>query len=201
MDASGGLLAQTRADLEALGQGKIDEFTRNLLAVGYLTRVFEAEGIRPIIVGGHAVEAYTQGSYTTSDVDLVLRGRHDAIHILKALGFEQATTLRHWYFPHLRLPLEIVDEDLAGSEAMLLRIDLPEKLHIYVIGIEDLVLDRARASLYWNSGSHRDWTVHLLALNIDQIDLEYLFATAEQEDPELNIHLVELLEQARTYTP
>ncbi|MCC3375078.1 nucleotidyltransferase family protein [Cohnella sp. REN36] len=136
MAANGNLRASVNEALIALPALQVSDFERNLMAVGYLTAVFEAEGIRPIIVGGHAIETYTQGFYTTKDVDLVLRGRADALDILRELGFQQYHDLRHWYFPQLRLPIEIVDSDLAGSEERLLRVQLPNNLHIYVIGIE-----------------------------------------------------------------
>ncbi len=36
-----------------------------------ITKALESLGIKPIVVGGSAVEFYTQGQYATADVDFV----------------------------------------------------------------------------------------------------------------------------------
>jgi hypothetical protein len=74
---------------EMLGrlQNEQDLHRRCLLLVGYLTEQLKDVGVRPIIVGGQAVELYTFQDYTTLDVDLVSSHNHLVGNILESLGF------------------------------------------------------------------------------------------------------------------
>jgi len=73
------------------------ELEKKLLIVGELTRRLAPEGIRPIIVGGTAVEIYSAGEYQTYDVDLVVAPRERAIQVLEAMGFQRMG--RVWHHP------------------------------------------------------------------------------------------------------
>lgn len=57
--------------------------------VGILTRELEKKNVIPILVGGNALELYTLGGYSTSDVDLVCSDRKLAGEILEMLGFKK----------------------------------------------------------------------------------------------------------------
>jgi hypothetical protein len=46
-----------------------NDFKRRLYFAGVLTKYLSKKKIRPVVVGGHAVEFYTLGSYTTGDID------------------------------------------------------------------------------------------------------------------------------------
>lgn len=52
---------------------------------------------------------------------------------------------------------------------------------VYVIGIEDLILDRVRGSVYWGSASDREWALFLMSAQWDDIDFAYLKKEAEKE--------------------
>ncbi|MCM8821052.1 MAG: UbiD family decarboxylase, partial [Candidatus Omnitrophica bacterium] len=52
-----------------------NNFKQRLYFVGILTKYLKVKKIRPIVVGGHAVEFYTLGSYTTGDIDIVSEGQ------------------------------------------------------------------------------------------------------------------------------
>lgn len=140
----------------------METFQRNIKVVSYLTYLLEKMGIRPIIVGGHAVEIYTLGHYTTVDVDLVVSGREFAQEILTLLGFKKSQGNRHWYHEDLGLPIEIPDDVLAGSLDRIMQVTVEESYHVYVIGIEDLILDRVRAAVYWKSSADREWAFLLI---------------------------------------
>ena len=74
---------------------KIKELNNRLDKVMYftalLTRKLEKNGIIPVIVGGGALEFYTQGSYMTLDIDLVVSGRDVAKRVLEDMGFLRAS--------------------------------------------------------------------------------------------------------------
>lgn len=48
-----------------------DKIYRNIALTAVITEALKNINIRPIIVGGQAVEFYTAGGYSTMDVDLV----------------------------------------------------------------------------------------------------------------------------------
>lgn len=158
---------------------------RTLKALGYITRVFQSFGIRPVLVGGQAVEVYTFGNYTTKDVDFVLSGFDLAGSIFIALGFEpKSLGHSHWYHRELELPIEIPDSKLMGSVDRITELDVDGSM-VYVIGVEDLILDRLRAGVYWNSTSDMEWAKYLLESYIDDLDLAYL--ETESKKPENDV--------------
>lgn len=159
----------------------LEIFHKNLKVISYITYLLEKAGIKPVIVGGHAVEIYTLGQYTTVDVDLVLSGRELAGKVLEQLGFEKNRGHRHWYHEELGLPIEIPDDILAGSMNQVIQLTVEEGFHVYVIGIEDLILDRVRAAVYWNSSGDREWALLLLNTQYEEIDFAYLEQEAKKE--------------------
>ena len=60
-----------------------------------------------------------------------------------------------------------------GSEDRVTELDVDGSM-VYIIGVEDLILDRLRAGVYWNSTSDMEWARYLLESYIDDLDLAYL---------------------------
>lgn len=184
MEEIGGLIASpdfkiVKNRLYQLSNEK-DRFLKNLKAVGCLTVLMQKIGIKPVIVGGYAVELYTAGSYTTLDVDLVLKGSESAGVLLEALGFKKERGMRHWYHEELSLPIEIPDSVLAGSMDKLTRVEIDD-LYVLIIGVEDLILDRLRAAVYWQSEEDKRWALTLLVSQWGEIDFPYLHTEALKE--------------------
>lgn len=74
-----------KAQIEEVGR-EPDELRRKLKFLGILYELLEPEGVAPVLVGGTALEFYTFGSYTTSDVDLVAKRRDRVAEALSAIG-------------------------------------------------------------------------------------------------------------------
>lgn len=72
------------------------------------------------------------------------------------------------------MPIEIPDSRLDGSLERVLRVDVGDGYHLYVIGIEDLILDRLRAAVHWKSTSDEEWALLLLKTRWNDIDFAYL---------------------------
>lgn len=157
-----------------------DRLERALFIVAVWTEALKDRDIRPIIVGGTAVEFYSFGAYMTYDIDLVCSNRREALDQLEDLGFERSASLRHWYHETLSLVVEIPDDTLAGSLDRVTEVEI-DGLTAYVIGIEDLVLDRLRAYVHWQSESDGEWVTRLLTLHGEDVDWEYLSEAAEKE--------------------
>ena len=173
-------IEKARQDLQKL-------FGKNRFAVmtetaAIITGLMEVHGITPVVVGGLAVEIYTRGHYTTLDIDLVTKGRDLAGNILEQLGFSREG--RHWYHSELDIAIEIPDSRLEGAdENKIIKLELPSEKHLYVIGIEDIILDRLRACVHWTSSSDCEWGLRMLKVHFDSLDLDYLRSMAEKDHP------------------
>jgi len=55
--------------------------------------------------------------------------------------------------------------------------------HIFVIGIEDIILDRLRACVHWQSSSDCEWGLRMLKVHLESLDIEYMekMASADHE--------------------
>jgi len=131
-----------------------DRLKRRLLFVGWLTAKPETLRVRPIVVGGHALEVYTLGDYATGDIDLVAVDRLAVGRTLSAAGFLREG--RHWYRPDVDIVVKVPDDTLAGSPERLTCIAVDE-FRIYVIGKEDLIIDRLNACVHWHSSQDCAW--------------------------------------------
>lgn len=204
MEDSGSLISEhdieyIKKKLLALSDRCLDRYQTNILAMSYLTYLFEKAGVRPIIVGGHAVELYTAGHYNTFDVDIVISGREVAREVLERIGFVKKPGERHWYHRELSLPIEIPDDALAGSMERIIEVTTVEDFRVYVIGVEDLILDRVRAAVYWDSISDREWALFLMTAQWEEIDFEYLFSESKKEhNAEVYKLVMELRQETQT---
>jgi hypothetical protein len=103
----------------------------------------------PVLVGGAAVELYTQGAVNTGDFDLVC-GRQLALEaIMMQHGFVRPSgsgmLTRGWIHPDLKLGFEVVGSRLLDGHAdvgLLQVIEVDAHGAVAVIAIEDLIADR-----------------------------------------------------------
>lgn len=170
-----------RKELESRLAPLADPLERRLMFVGLLTRGVVGLGwTPPVVVGGHAVEFYTAGGYTTVDIDLA--GASEPVaQVLAAWGF--AREGRHWYDVNLGLVVEVPGSPLAPSElehVVTLRIGGDR---VKIIGIEDLIVDRLAACKHWGHRDSCEWAARLLAV-ADDVDEEYLARRCAEEDVE-----------------
>lgn len=82
------------AMLETLKQEK-DPLKKALGVLAVLTAALKPLGIKPILVGGRALEFYTLGGYATKDLDLIINGREQAKAVLAEMGFLRRPGERH----------------------------------------------------------------------------------------------------------
>jgi len=163
--------------------------------VSSFTTLLEPHGVTPVIVGGLAVEIYTRGQYTTVDIDLVMQRRDLADEILGELGFIKEG--RHWYNPELLVAIEIPGNNLEGADSSrVTKLRLQNGRYIYVIGIEDIILDRLRACIHWHSSSDCEWGLRMLKVHIESLDIEYIKNMAEADHESSLEKLKEWLSEA-----
>lgn len=158
------------------------ELEKLILFMGWLTKKFkENELPLPILVGGSAVEVYTFGYYTSGDIDLVSERKDKIKEVLLQTGLFKEVG-RFFVSEELTLFVEIPDETLAGSREKLRKITIPEEdLEFYIIGLEDLTVDRLCACFYWKSQSDCLQAKYLLSKFRSEIDWQYLKERAKSE--------------------
>lgn len=147
--------------------------------MGLLSRACEELGWpAPVVIGGHAVEFYTAGDYPTADIDLA--GASEPIaQVLTEWGF--AREARHFFDSALNLLLEVPGGRLAPDQlAHVVAVRL-SGLTAYVLGVEDLIVDRLCACVHWKDDESRAWARVLLAGDND-MDRAYLLERAAAED-------------------
>lgn len=186
---------QFKKRLQALEQEK-DPLKKSLLFLGILTEAIKSEGIKPVLVGGRALEFYTLGGYATKDIDIILNGRTRAGIALKEMGFQKNPGERHWYHEELDIALEIPGDYLAGSIEKLTVVEIGG-MECYIIGVEDLIVDRLAAAKFWGVETDLQWAAKILALNIYDIDVDYLGEAAQKAG--VDDFLKKVWEQCRFY--
>jgi hypothetical protein len=193
-------------DLKKLA-GIADPTTRRLAFLALFSEEYRRRngGRYPVLVGGMAVELYTQGHYSTRDVDLLCKDER-AWEILQEWGFERLPAKRQFYSENLDIALEILgdklvneDPDAEARTEFVLFEGLGEESpnRIRVIALEDLVLDRLNAALHWNSPEDRLWAEIMLELGLSSdslnLNLDYLKRKAGEKGYETGELLEEIL--------
>lgn len=183
---------QAKTEIEKLKDVPKYEAMINTAAI--ITKLLEKHNINPIVVGGLSVEIYTQNEYATRDIDFVSDGYMIIADILFQLDFEKDG--RHFYHNEIEIAIEIPDSDLAGDYNKVIKLEIDDQRYVYVISIEDIIMDRLRASICWRSSEDRIWGFRLLANNLDNVDIEYLRKSVETklEEIELENWIAELEE-------
>lgn len=171
----------TREEFVHFVRGATDRLERHLRAAAAITGELATMGLRPVVVGGSAVEFYTRGAYATADIDLIVPGLAEVAEVLQGLGFERRGP--SFVHPDVPVVVDLPPEPLAGDGGRLSVVDVGGR-PVYVIGLEDLVADRLRAAAYRQDEASKEWAVQLMASHWDELDWPYLLGLASQEgDP------------------
>jgi hypothetical protein len=173
--------SELRRRVDALSD-EPDRLRRRLVALGALTARLAPLGIEPILVGGLALEVYTDGGYSTADVDLALPHTPEVDQAFADLGFQKRG--RFWVRPELDLLFEApAPAGLPGETAPRTRLEV-DGLPFVLLGVEDLLLDRLRGWVHWKSSEDGRWAARLAALYAAQLDWSYLRSKAAAEERE-----------------
>lgn len=170
------------------------KFEKLIHTAAIITELLLPHGIRPIIVGGLSVEIYTLNGYTTQDIDFVLNGYDLASEVFASLGFVKLG--KNWVRADLGVSVEIPSNFLTGDYDKITELAVADKA-VYVIGIEDIILDRLRAAVHWKSGESREWGYRMLLMYFEELDLEYIQGRFEHslEENEFNLWINEAIQE------
>jgi len=126
------------------------EFEAGLAALARVAERMKAQGcLPPVLVGGGAVEIYSNSAIITGDFD-VSTARQDLFEeALREEGFVRPSgpgkATRGWIHPELKLGFEVVSDQLLDGNAerdRVRRISIGDAGDITVISVEDMIADR-----------------------------------------------------------
>jgi hypothetical protein len=147
--------------------------------------ITERGGQMPIVVGGEALELYTQGSYTTGDIDL--KAPYTITEaVLREWGFTKRG--RVWLNESYDLYIDLLGEKLeegAEAEKRTEVIEIADGKTIRVLSIEDLIIDRLNAFKWWDDKDSKMWVKVLIEIcrNMGRgLDTDYLKERALSDD-------------------
>lgn len=177
-----------------------DPVRKRSMFMGFLSREMLARDAKaPVIVGGHAVEVFTRGGYTTADIDV--KGNRDTMEaILADMGFRFEET--HYVNRELDIYIQWLGQGpnpVTENPDKLVEVDLGEGLFMQLVGFEDLVVDRLLAYEFWKDSDSLMWAARVLEAAMTggtELDMDYLRERAENE--EVSEALDEALKKART---
>lgn len=154
---------------------------RRLWILTILTEAMKTIGERPVLIGGEALEYYTLGGYTTGDIDIALPSTDEVDKIFSKMGFQKEG--RYWIREDIDALIEAPTSDLAGEDAPLVELEI-EDMCCYIIGLEDLIIDRLNGYVHWHWEDDGRWVKRLLSLHGQEINKAYLFRKAREQSTE-----------------
>ncbi len=150
-------------------------YKRSVLITAVIAKALQEIGQDPILVGGTAVEFYTQGGYSTADIDMLSEGGPELAHRMIELGFKKLG--KDFIHEKLKIYIEFPGRSLGMMERF--RLVNVEEMEFKIISVEDLIVDRLAAFKFWKSAI--DGINVLLLLEMDDLDETHLEQRAQTE--------------------
>jgi predicted nucleotidyltransferase len=155
-----------------------DPFERRLYFAAILTKYAAERGGQFVIVGGHAVEYYTDGGYATQDADLLTPNKLPLAQLLIEWGFKLEG--RVYWHPGLRIVIDLIDDRPSGDPERIAELDV-RGLTVRIAPVEEVIIDRLNAGVHWRSEEALRWARAVLLANAVDVDWEYLQARAAED--------------------
>ncbi|MDY0040567.1 MAG: hypothetical protein RBS57_09670 [Desulforhabdus sp.] len=165
-----------------------DPVKKRALFIAILSKCIVSRGAEmPIVVGGEALEIYTQGNYTTGDIDIKSSYEQMEATLLE-MGFRKRG--RAFYSEELDIYIDWLGATLdegAEAERRTVLVEIDEDHFIRLISVEDLIMDRLNAAKWWKDSDSRMWARVLAKVKQETgepLDVKYLQQRAEAEEVE-----------------
>ncbi len=157
-----------------------DPAKRRVAFLGILTEELKNNNkFLPVIVGGEALEIYTQGNYTTGDIDIIINeSKQTLLNVLEKWGFKEIDR----FIVNEELDIYI---DVCGSifdKKRTNKIKINDNIIITLITVEDLIIDRFCSYKFWKIKEDFRWGLILLYNYKEKIDEKYLKERASAEN-------------------
>lgn len=140
---------------------------------GYVCSQLEKEGIKTVLSGGSCVEIYSQGKYTSDDIDLIDRfnGGHTKIkNVMVQLGFKEHN--RYFVHEYTRYFIEFPRGPLGVGDAPITEIASRENETgiLRLLTPNDCIKDRLAAYYHWDDPQSLEQAIWVAQQNKFDID-------------------------------
>jgi hypothetical protein len=148
----------TTADLEsalAMVRQETDLSAKSLLLAGVVSELFRERGFEPVVVGGSAIEFYTDGAYMSGDTDICWAGwpqptTEQREEIMRQIpGIISHGGAKSWCIEGLWV--DLLGEIDYRAEKELVKFTTPVG-PVVLIPVEDALVGRVYAARRWVSG-------------------------------------------------
>ncbi|WP_252314192.1 nucleotidyltransferase [Sinobaca sp. H24] len=146
-----------------------------LTVAGILNEQFTIHNIEAIVVGGTSVELYSDGQYTTRDLDIFSDEEAKIVEIMKALGFEKVD--RHFVHSSLAIYVEFPSGEFKGDKNHVIEV-FYNGYTIKMIGMEDIIIDRLTNAVNTGAPADLEWARKMMTAQFDKVN--WRFFTKEQ---------------------
>lgn len=153
-----------------------------------ISEAMKARGIlAPVLVGGAAVEIYSNSALTTGDFDIVTIRQDEFEEELRRHGFVRpfgsGIATHGWIHPDLQLGFEIVGDSLLDGNAerdRVVMLDLGADGEVAIISVEDMIADRMGQYASGTAPEMLEQARSLFILHADA-DIDYMNSRIRQE--------------------
>jgi hypothetical protein len=156
-----GLPAMTAEEMNqaaSLIESETDASARALLLAALVSEEFRARGFEPVIVGGSAIEFYTDGAYMSGDVDVCWKGIRtptpfDRAQIMSQVPGIESIGTRSWKL--FDLHLDLLGEVTTYTPENYTKMSTPLGM-IVLQPVEDLLVERVFSARCWTAPNPTD---------------------------------------------
>lgn len=179
-------------ELKSMPDANTDKLIR---VAGVITEyVKEAYNIELIVVGGLSVEIYTDGGYTTQDIDFVGVNHEKIMQALSDLGFRREG--RNSIHDELKVFVEVPDSVLKDADERYVRnVTTEDGFDLSVIGVEDIIKDRLVALVQWEEFMQDEWIYQLIQRHHNNLDIVYIRNTLDKAERELFDYFYDIVKE------
>lgn len=159
-----------------------DRFRRRLRFLAFFTEILKRNNVDAVLVGEEAIDVYTAGTFSTSDIDLVVSNKAITEQLLNKLGFEKKAN-GLWLSQELIIVVQVIAESYSG-DASKIRTFRVKEYELKIAAPEDLIINRLYSAKFWKSNPQRDMeqAIALLRMSPEKIDNKYLNDLAKKND-------------------
>ncbi len=170
-----------------------DRFRRRLRFLAFFTEMLKRNNVDAVLVGGEAIDVYTAGTFSTSDIDLVVSNKAIAEQLLNKFGFEKKAS-GLWLSQELIIVVQVIAEPYSG-DASKIRTFRVKDYELKIAAPEDLIINRLYSAKFWKSNPQRDMeqAIALLRVSPGKIDNKYLNDLAKKN------HVMDYLAKAGAF--
>ncbi|MFQ6136880.1 MAG: hypothetical protein ACE5PM_06840 [Candidatus Hydrothermarchaeales archaeon] len=158
-------------------------YKRTLYVMSLICNELKYHKIKPVIIGGAAVEFYTRDWYSTFDIDLAVNPGDSEIvdNVLQDLGFER--TGRAWSRVDIGIEIEMPGRLKSLREDKIIEADTGVG-KAYIAGVDDIIVDRILAAKHWDSTQDEEQVIEIAIGNYNDIEWGYIEEKCKEDQAE-----------------